>query len=166
MWKRTSRLALLAIVTVVVATCVRFEPAGPAVPSQPLLPTPTTQARPAPPKPEAGKASLSGVLYSYVLSRTIPGTVFYLTTPVIIDGEAMLPILLGPKKEMGDVQGVSDQSGGFVVNNIPPGDYYLLVWAPYNWVLAETSSETHSPLLVRLVADRAEDLGTILFPWP
>jgi hypothetical protein len=164
MWKRTSQLAFLAIVAVVVATCVRFEP-GPETPAQPTPPPPTSQVQPVA-SPEAGKASLSGVLYSYVLSRAIPGTVFYLTKPVVADGQALLPVLLGPRKEMGDVQGLSDPSGRFVLNNIPPGDYYLLVWAPYNWVLAETSSETRFPLLVRLVADRAQDLGTVFFPWP
>jgi hypothetical protein len=163
---------LFAIATVLALSCARSQVAVPTAtiqpvqPVQPVQPTSTDPVWPTPPTPAAGKASISGMLYSYAISRALPETVFYLTEPMIADGKVAYLVMLGPRKEIGDVFGVSDQSGGFVLSNIPPGDYCLLVWAPYDWIPAETSSQTHSPLLIRLAANQALDLGMIQLPWP
>lgn len=117
------------------------------------------------PIPETGRASISGILYSISLSQLIPGTAFYVT-PAVGDTNEPPPYLLGPRVESGDVRGVSDNMGRFVLNNVPPGEYYLAVWAPYNWILAVNSPNDLIPRLLILEADRAYELGIVYVPWP
>lgn len=117
---------------------------------------------PPPPVPESGKASISGLLYSFTGNGPIPGTVYYLT----LAGEEGEPpnILVGPKEK--DIRGVSDEHGRVVLNNIPPGSYYLVVWAPYNWILAVESEAEIQPRLIVLEPDQQLILGLIYLPWP
>jgi len=117
------------------------------------------------PIPEAGKASISGVLYSFTSDGPIPETVLYLTPA---RGEAKRPpsILVGPRKELGDIQGVSDDHGQIFLNNIPPGNYYLAVWAPYDWILAVESTTDITPRLIELEPNQREALGIIYLSWP
>lgn len=118
-----------------------------------------------PPFPTSGKASLMGVLYSFTGKGPIPNTVFYL---VAVDENAQEPprILMGPREEAGDIRGVSDQNGKIEVRNIPPGNYYLAVWAPYDWILAVVSESDHRPLLIKLNPNERLNLGIIYVPWP
>ncbi len=118
------------------------------------------------PDPEPGKASISGILFSYTIRQTIPETAFYLTPAVGADHRDMPPILIGPRTEKGDVSGRSIDDGQIVMNSIPPGNYYLVVWAPYNWVVAQVSDMDISPLLLELAADQTFQLGVIFLSWP
>lgn len=115
------------------------------------------------PSSERGRASLSGVLYSYSISCVIPGTVFYL---VKRKTNEHLDLLFGPSAESGDIRGISDNMGKFVLANIPPGQYYLAVWAPYNWILAVESPEETKPRLFIIEPNRRYNFGIIYVPWP
>lgn len=118
------------------------------------------------PQPNPGKASISGTLYSYTLSRVIPETMFYLTRAVGDDNRKMPTWLIGPEVEKGDIRGWTDANGQFALNNIPPGNYYLIVWAPYDWIPAVSLSDDSSPRLIELPADRRQVLGIVYVPWP
>ncbi len=117
-----------------------------------------------PPIPQSGKASISGLLYSFTGRSPIPGTLYYLTPA----GEMGSPpnILVGPREEEGDIRGTSDERGQIRLNNIPPGSYYLVVWAPYNWILAVESEANMTPYLITLKPDQRLNLGIIYVPWP
>ncbi len=118
---------------------------------------------PTPPIPESGKASISGLLYSITGDGPIPGTLYYLT-PATEQGKPP-NILVGPRNGV-EIRGLSDERGRVVLNNIPPGRYYLVVWAPYNWILAVESEVNMTPRLIVLGPDQRVNLGIICLPWP
>lgn len=117
-----------------------------------------------PPIPEAGKASIRGLLYSLTGKGPIPGTLYYFT-PAKEQG-APPNILVGPRTENGDIRGTSDERGQIILNNITPGSYYLVVWAPYSWILAVESEVDMTPRLIILKPDQRVNLGVIYVPWP
>ena len=75
-------------------------------------------------------------------------------------------VLTGPHKDKGDIFGFSDDQGKFILNNIPPGDYFVAVWAPLNWILAANSPTDETPRLISLGSNESIALGIINFPWP
>jgi len=119
---------------------------------------------PDPPVPEPGKASISGLLYSISGKGPIPSTLYYLTPSK--EPDTPPNILVGPRDEEGDVRGTSDDQGRIVLNNIPPGSYYLAVWAPYNWVLAVESETDMTPRSINLQVNQQVNLGVVYLPWP
>ena len=118
------------------------------------------------PVPEEGKASVTGVLYTFSGHGPIPKTVFYLTPAVGKEKRNPPSIFVGPRKEHGDIQGMSDAQGRIFLNNIPPGNYYLAVWAPYNWILAVESESDPTPRLIVLEPNQRANLGIIYLSWP
>ncbi len=119
-----------------------------------------------PPPPEPSKASISGTVFSYTINRLIPGTLFYLTPATGPDHRSVPEIIAGPEDGKGDIRGTTDGKGQFVLNNVPPGNYYLILWAPYDWILAENSREDTSPRLIELGANEKHQLGMVYAPWP
>lgn len=118
------------------------------------------------PVPETGKASVSGMLYTYTGKGPIPGTIFYLT-PAVGDSGTELPIAFyGPHAENGDFGGTTDANGCFEINGITPGNYYIAIWAPYNWLIAEESEANPVPRLITLSADESLPLGYLYVAWP
>lgn len=144
-------------------------PAYPA-PGQPKVATyPAGQVPLAPsdaPAPQSDKAAISGILFSYTIRQTIPETAFYLTPAVGPDQNEMPPMLIGPRPEIGDISGRSANDGQIAMNDIPAGNYFLVVWAPYNWVIAQVSDADNAPLLLELSANQALPLGVIFLSWP
>ena len=146
--------------------------AAPAVAAQisPLAtlvsPLPTVVSNPHLPKPSKGMATVAGELYSFVFHKPIPGTVFYFT-PAQGENQDEPPIaFLGAREEYGDVPGLSDEEGRFVIQDMPPGKYYLAVWAPYSWILAVEEEGTRIPKLFVIEENQQLDLGRLLFDWP
>jgi hypothetical protein len=178
---KISTAALLLCLTIlggVMAACAAPTPTESPIPTQPTSPgtespvaTPSSggispAATPAEiPVPEEGKAAIGGALYTFSGHGPIPETVFYLTPAL---GETNRPpqVLTGPSKEEGDVQGQSGPQGQVTLNSIPPGNYYLAVWAPYAWILAVESADDQTPRLITLDAGQRENLGTIYVAWP
>lgn len=168
------RIWVAILAGLLLAACSSPQPQGgtvsplPTISSSPLS-TPQSQEPVAPseaPVPEAGKASISGVLYSSRTGAIIPDTMFYLTPAVGPEKRAMPSILIGPEESQGDVRGQSDVSGKFTLNDITPGNYFLIVWAPYNWPEANTSATDPAPRLIELKADQREPLGVVYVGWP
>lgn len=176
--KRAGILLGVAALMVVVVGCSR------AVRSMRVTPTTPSVARtrvatgtPEPPdRPLAalsptlvvtsGTASLTGELYTFTGSGPIRGTVFYLTPARGPTKEDPPMVLAGPKAELGDVRGQSDDQGRIVLTDVPPGKYFLAVWAPYSWVLAHESRTDLTPRFFVLEPDTEHDLGRIEMVWP
>jgi len=115
------------------------------------------------PQSDTGKASISGTLYSFVTSKVIAQTLLYLTKAYGTDNRSVPPVLIGPEPSRGDITEVSDEKGHFFVKNIPPGNYFLIVAAPFSWSLAVTSSD-RTPLLIELKPDQKQSLGIVYVP--
>lgn len=119
------------------------------------------------PTPQEGMAALSGVLYSPVVNRIIPGTQFYLTPAIEQDGQLHIPTLFeGPKEAEGDIIGISNDQGQILLDNIPPGNYYMPVWTIYDWPLAFGGKDEKLPLLITVEAGEQLDLGLLYVQWP
>jgi hypothetical protein len=71
-----------------------------------------------------------------------------------------------PDTSQGDIVGKTDANGQFTLNDIPPGNYYMFLWAPYDWRVAEMGEHDQSPRLIELMADQALPLGLIYVTWP
>lgn len=163
-----------------VATATPFEEVYPApgpvnqveqaYPPASFLPTLKPGELPEPPaeslKPDEGKSALNGVLYSYTIHAVIPGTVFYLTRAVGENNDQVPLALLGQQETRGDIAGSTDENGFIQLNNIEPGNYYMVVWAPLNWAVVETEAQNQTPLLIKLEANESVNLGIAYVSWP
>jgi hypothetical protein len=127
-----------------------------------LTPMPPADA----PAPQAGLSSVSGALFSYTIGKIISETMFYLTPAGGVNRDAMPAFLAGPDSARGDITGRSDLYGNFAFDNIPPGSYFLIVSAPYNWCPAETAPDDSTPRLIRLGAGDRLALGVVYVSWP
>lgn len=130
----------------------------------PLLITPNPPREAA--QPEPGKGSISGTLYSPLEKMVIPDTQFYLTAGWGDNKNEVPPVFVGPQVDKGDIDLRSDSQGNFSINNIPPGNYYLAVWAPFTWDIAQVSDKDTKPLLLEIKADQKYVLGIVNVSWP
>jgi hypothetical protein len=120
-----------------------------------------------PAAPQAGMASVSGVLFSYGTNAIVPGTQFYLTPADEVDGQLTPPaIFLGPIEEQGDVLGFTTDTGEIRLDNVPPGNYYLLVWTVYDFLLGFTSRAANELVLVQVEPGDQVDLDVVYVNWP
>ena len=181
-WKNEMRRAGIplgvVVLMVVLIGCSRAMQSAGATPITPLqartlvvteAPKPTDSplaARSQTPAVTSGTASLTGELYTLTGPGPIRGTVFYLTPARGPTKEDPPMVLAGPKAELGDVRGQSDDQGRIVLTDVPPGNYFLAVWAPYNWVLAHESRTDLTPRLIVFQPDKWHDLGRIEMVWP
>jgi hypothetical protein len=118
------------------------------------------------PVPQAGKAAVSGVLYSIAGKGPIPETLFYITPGRGESGQDLPVVFDGPHEEDGDIKGTSDKKGWIALDNVPPGSYFLVVWAPYSWNVATGSDDGLTPDLITVEADQRLGLEVIYVPWP
>ncbi len=117
-------------------------------------------------EPDPGKASISGVLYSFTIKQVIPGTGFYLIPAVGPEKKDVPPIIVAPEASRGEIISRSDDNGNIYIKDIPPGNYYLVIWAPLNWSVAQISEDDSTPLLLELNAGSRIPLGIIYVSWP
>jgi hypothetical protein len=139
----------------------------PAAVQSPLV-TPAAATVPAEPTPQHGTAAVKGALLTSKGFSSIPGTQFYLK-PVGTEGQSGEPwtlVLVGPETDKGDIVGQSGSQGEFFINDVPPGKYYLIVWAPYNWIPIETDTDGQRPQEFELKAGEIADLGSLVLSWP
>ena len=134
----------------------------PGMPSLSPLPAPSHGA----PEPLPGKASISGVLYSLTLRYVLGNTLFYLTPAVGNDSRQIPSLLTGPDEKKGDLRGYTNIHGQFALDNVLPGNYYLIVGVPYNWIPAVLSEVDETPLLIKLTSGQRKLLGIVYIPWP
>ncbi len=118
-----------------------------------------------PPEPQSSSlASLAGALYSLSGKGPIPGTTFFLTSATGEEGADPPSVFTGAST--GDIVGTSGPNGEFAFDAVPPGRYYLAVWAPYDWILAVQSETDNTPRLIEVKAGERLDLGRVDVPWP
>ncbi|MFC2023749.1 carboxypeptidase-like regulatory domain-containing protein [Chloroflexota bacterium] len=167
----------LLVSAVAVAACspapsIESPSPAPSLPPDSPLPTPTSDLAVSPleippeiPVPQEGKAAVSGLLYTITSKAPIPGTTFYLT-PALGEDKRPPNVLSGAQTEAGDIRGTSDDEGWIALDNVPPGDYYLAVWAPYDWLIAGNSEVDLTPRLITVEAGQQLDLDVLHVEWP
>lgn len=113
-----------------------------------------------------GLGCLTGRALTIGTGAGIPGTTFYLA-PALGDDKPHPPVMYaGPDPDQGHVPGRTGPQGEIDLRDVPPGRYYLAMWAPYDWVLAVVAREDETPLLITIDADICLELGEVWFPWP
>ena len=96
----------------------------------------------------------------------IAGTLAYLTPAQGEQKDQMPALLTNPDPKRGDVFFTTDDKGNFQLDNVQPGNYFLIVWSPYTWEVAQISETDEKALLVELKADQKNILGVVLVGWP
>lgn len=59
----------------------------------------------------------------------------------------------------------ADEQGRFVIPDVPPADYVIVLWSPVNSILAR-DPETGDPLLISVEAGEVVDVGQLSEPRP
>jgi hypothetical protein len=118
------------------------------------------------PKPDAGKASISGLMFSIRNLAPVPGTPIYMTKGIGKNNRQLSPVLVGPDPTVGDIVLRSDDQGRFELNNIEPGNYYLIMFPPNDIVPLEIGMTERAPKLVEVSADQQLALGVLYVVWP
>ncbi len=111
--------------------------------------------------PEPGMAVVTGQIYTLSGRGPIPQTSLYLLRQA-----AEPKTIVAPDEKNGDVRTRSDANGHFVLTKVPPGEYRLVVWAPYEWLEAVQSATDDTPLTIKVEAGQQLDLGTVNVWWP
>lgn len=115
--------------------------------------------------PIEGFASISGLIYVPGSKFIVKDTLIYL---VMAEGENkdMMPgILIGSGlKTRGDIISRTDDNGNFFIDNIPPGNYFLIISFTNNIIIASNSSEDLEPRLFKFLKNESYPLGLIVSP--
>jgi hypothetical protein len=112
-------------------------------------------------EPVEGMAAISGVLYLGTTRQVLTDTQYFLLPIKNTTELASLATLVAPDAERGDIIGKSDGNGVINLDNVPPGKYYLAVWAHMNWYLAQVSDQDTTPLVLDLNTGESIPLGVI-----
>ncbi len=114
-------------------------------------------------QPASGKASISGLLYAYNISVPLSKIQFVFMPAVEVEGKLIPPPILTYGDEAnGDVNGFTDADGAFYLDDIAPGNYFLIINYPDHSVIAVRSNFTSEYRLFEFEADTAYPLGVIL----
>jgi hypothetical protein len=130
------------------------------------LPTPTAPGpTPTAPAPAPGKGVVRGGFFSTTTAMAIADTSVYLIRGVGPERDEMPPVWPGPVE--GDVKGRTDAQGWFVITDVPPGVYYVAIWAPLDYVILDEYKESvRQPTALNVQADQVLDLGYLVISWP
>lgn len=115
------------------------------------------------PQPDQGLASVSGLIVTLQGKTVLANTPFYLTPAAGENLDRVPPFLVGPLEERGDISGMTNERGEFEVNNIPPGNYFLVVDLPDLQVI-QISETNSSPRMIQLEPDERLALGVMISP--
>jgi hypothetical protein len=118
--------------------------------------------------PAEGFGTLSGVVYSFgSLPGIVRGTQAYLLEAIEVDGQLVAPpVFLGPKPENGDIYAQTSLSGQLVMENIPPGEYYIAIWTVYDYRIVFPTAQETIPRRVTVKAGDQLNLGLLYANWP
>ncbi len=144
-----------------------FAPQNGSSPAEGYLPPQSDLVPDAPkdaPVPQPGKAAISGSLVLLNSGSALPGVAFYLTPAVGDLKNEVPPLLLGPNPNSGDVVGLSDEKGNFRLDNIPPGNYFLVINFFNSLPLAQSTTEDATPLFIMLNEGQSLALGAVYVP--
>lgn len=118
------------------------------------------------PETTSDTASISGVLYSYTNRQVIPQTEYFLLPAVGPEKRDVPPVIVSPESKRGDIIATSGDVGEINLNGVPPGNYYLVIWAPMNWSVVQNSDKDIAPRLIELKAGDRVPLGVLYASWP
>ena len=110
------------------------------------------------PTPIASKGTVIGKLVSANPGRSLVGIALYFGT--------LLPLTPGPDHLMSmDVANspktnISDD-GSFMVKNITPGAYVLILWTPHDSSYVPDPTDSEKALVVEVVGGKVVNLGTL-----
>jgi len=124
----------------------------PADPLATLIPSPLVT-------PQAGQGVVVGSLIDQRTSQAAVKTILYLEPSLNHDAPL---ILYGPLN--GQPTANSTDTGGFVFENVPPGEYILVLYSPVDILYARQPDET--ALLVQVQAGQVTDLGRVVTDVP
>lgn len=117
-------------------------------------------------EPVSGMSSISGTIFSFTTRIVLPDTMFYLT-PAIGPNDTDLPtVLFGPQEDSGDIVGRTDNKGQFFLNNVPTGNYFLIVEAPMNWAVGLEEDKDSEPRIISVKEGNKYPLGVFFVSWP
>jgi hypothetical protein len=91
---------------------------------------------------------------------------FFLIRAVGEDNRQVPPVIFGPQTDKGDVQAQTNEKGQFVLDDVAPGNYYMVVWSPSGWVLGVGASSDVQPLLLELKPNQRTSLDIVYLAWP
>lgn len=134
---------------------------SPALPEGELPSAPSTA-----PAPKAGKGSISGTIFSFTTRIVVADTMFYLTPAMGPNDTDLPPALFGPQDGSGDIVGRTDDKGQFFLDNVPPGNYYIVVEAPMNWAVGLERGEESMPRMITIEQGGKYPLGIVFVSWP
>jgi hypothetical protein len=113
--------------------------------------------------PKEGFASISGLLYEPNGSRVLKNLDFYLVNAVVVGEKKVIPpIITNADPNNGDILGRTDNNGIFFLDNVPPGDYYLIINFPDHTAAAQSNQTSDSYLLISVVSGDQMPLGILL----
>jgi hypothetical protein len=135
---------------------------GPTLVNSQQTPVPPTDL----PTPPAGQGTVAGVLYSFTIHAIVQQTLIYLTPAVGADHKAIPNTITGPSDTPGSVRGQTNDLAQFVLANVPPGNYYLVVASPLTWNLGASASSETTPMLITVAANQTVSLGVVHVSWP
>lgn len=118
------------------------------------------------PEPASGMSSISGIIFSFTTRIVLPDTMFYLTPVIGPNNTDLPPVLFGPQEESGDIVGRTDNKGQFFLNNVPSGNYFLIVEAPMNWAVGLEEDTDSAPRLITVEEGNKYPLGVVFVSWP
>jgi hypothetical protein len=120
-----------------------------------------------PQAPDAGKASLSALLFSNSLGTVIPGTLAYLAPTIEENGQVYPPSgFAGPDEAEGDVRFYTDDYGRINATDVTPGSYVLAVWTVYDYIVVEDPNTPGYPVIFDIKPGDQLNLGLLQLPWP
>lgn len=117
------------------------------------------------PSPKQGKGSIYGVLFSTTNQAPIPNTMVYLIETAGDGSEPLPDIIVGPSSD--DIVLNSNQDGAILNDDIPPGNYYIVMSAPpYDWAEGYSDADAEQPLLIQVRENEKTNMGIIYIFWP
>lgn len=110
-------------------------------------------------------SSVCGTLLSQTTGRPVSETIILLMRGRQAGEEA--PIMIsGANLDVGDLSSTSAADGSFYFEDVPPGTYYLAVWAPYDWLLVPGLDGDRLPRRIVVKTGASLSLGVVSLQWP
>lgn len=137
------------------------EPQSFVSPLESTVPTATVEPELAIPTLGPGIGVVVGAVEVEGLDEPMSGVPVFLGEPIGSDSDAPL-FGLEPSTAPG---ATTDQRGGFVITDVTPGDYVIILWNPVNSIMAR-DFETGEPLVISVGAGEVVDIGKLSEPRP
>lgn len=164
------QIILFLVLLLALSSCDPINPpsVGNAYPgnggSYPIAPhVPSSRMSRSIPTPLTTKGTISGQLVSATPQESIAGLVIYAAT--------ILPLTPGPDHMINvdlanSPKDLVREDGQFAINNVEPGEYVLMLWAPHSSSFVPDAQNPDAQLTIRVWAGQIVDIGTRAVPPP